>query len=100
MIPMQVFDMESTLPGQILWWLKLLYWSSDIAFCFNTGYYSGEGKLVLRRKLVFMHYLRGWLFFDCLLVGMDWATVIQTLISGEGNGVGENAGAARAGKLA
>merc|ERR1719162_1424858 len=100
-IPMQVFSFTHSVGLIAMNWFKMVYWTLDIALCFNTGFYTKDGKVVVRRKLVCLNYMMNWFLFDCFLVGIDWVMVIQKLVDSEGSfEFGENAGAARAGKLA
>jgi hypothetical protein len=97
---MQVFDIPDSALIEVLYWGKLLYWTGDIIFGFNTGFYARDGRLIMRRKQVFMHYLQGWLIFDLFLVSVDWAMIFQRFASGNLSGFGGSTGAARAGKVA
>jgi hypothetical protein len=100
-IPMQVFEPPDTLLIITLGWVSLLYWTLDVFVTFNTGFNTNEGKLILKRRSIFLRYIRGWFFFDFFLIGIDWAMIVQAWVDGdaapEGNGSSK---AARAGKLA
>merc|ERR1719272_1842068 len=74
-LPMQAFHIESTFLLVFVNWTKMWYWSCDICFSFNTGFYSKDGKLVMRRKLVSSNYLKGWFSCDFFLVTIDWVMV-------------------------
>mmetsp|Transcript_56848 Transcript_56848/g.133552 ORF Transcript_56848/g.133552 Transcript_56848/m.133552 type:complete len:964 (-) Transcript_56848:23-2914(-) len=101
-IPMQVYDPPTTAFLEVIGWLTLLYWSTDILATLNTAYiHKQTGNLVKSRRFIAIRYMKsGWFFFDLLLVAVDWATVIQKLVdSGRDVSAGESAAAARAARV-
>ncbi|CAD8179140.1 unnamed protein product [Paramecium octaurelia] len=43
----------------------VLFWF-DLIISFLSGYYDEEGKLVKKRKIIFMNYLKGWFTVDLI----------------------------------
>jgi len=77
-IPMQVFDIGEA-GIQIMdgaGWVTLLYWTFDMPVTFRTGYFDSEGDLVMEKKRIARHYLRGPFVLDSVIILGDWLTVI------------------------
>lgn len=70
-IPMEFFDLPSTVLLSVAEWVTIFFWSVDIAFSFITGIYR-KGVLVMEPKVVAMAYLRSWFLMDLILVSFDW----------------------------
>lgn len=88
------FDVTSDDPFHVItvmFWLTLLFWSTDILLTFITGYYEREG-LEMRPKQIAKHYVVTWLILDAIVVGSDWIVVAF------GEDSGNNARLARASK--
>lgn len=52
-------------------WVTLLFWTTDVFCSLLTGYYE-DGKLVMARKKIVKHYLKGWFWIDMIVVVPDW----------------------------
>lgn len=85
MIPLQVFEnLKSTdgLPGPYVMFEKIFdfvatcYWTVDIMVSFITGYFSDEGFIEMRPRLIAKHYMRTWGPLDFFIVILDWCTII------------------------
>jgi len=55
-------------------------WTIDIGINFNKGFFQG-GTLHMSYKAIAKHYTRGWLLPDLIIVGCDWFSTINILLS-------------------
>jgi len=85
-IPLGVFDMgpggDAVMAGA--GWVTLIYWSFDLPFTFLTGFYDGDGDLVMDMRRIAMTYMRGFFGLDILIILADWFSVILKLVGSSG----------------
>lgn len=74
-IPLQFFVLNSMFLS-VMEWLIRLFWSYDLFLSAFTSFNRGNGKLERRPQRVFCHYVKGWFFFDLLMVLLDWAELV------------------------
>merc|ERR1719159_996213 len=60
------FDPEPILFTDFMFWLTLIFWTSDIALSFITGFYK-NGEIVMHRAKIARNYLTTWFIPDCLI---------------------------------
>lgn len=84
-IPMQVFDMPTSLFTFLMGKVSLAYWTLDIGLSFLVGYYV-RGVLEMRPMKIAIHYALTWFPFDVVIASLDWSVQIAT--GGETEGVG------------
>lgn len=75
-IPMQVFGISDLAAMKVMGWVTLIFWTGDIPLCFITGFFDGNGDLVMNEKKIVKHYLKGMFFIDALIILADWLIVI------------------------
>ncbi|CAJ1344612.1 unnamed protein product [Effrenium voratum] len=56
--------------------MSIVFWTLDIIMNFNTGFYQ-KGALISSKYEIAKHYIRTWCVFDCLLVSLDYITVVN-----------------------
>eukprot|EP00746_Dinoflagellata_sp_MGD_P137690 gnl/MRDRNA2_/MRDRNA2_71453_c0_seq2.p1 gnl/MRDRNA2_/MRDRNA2_71453_c0~~gnl/MRDRNA2_/MRDRNA2_71453_c0_seq2.p1 ORF type:complete len:524 (+),score=77.61 gnl/MRDRNA2_/MRDRNA2_71453_c0_seq2:143-1573(+) len=57
----------------IVFFITLIFWTSDLLVNFRSGYYK-EGVAQLRFRAIAIHYVRHWFFIDSSMVSIDWIT--------------------------
>lgn len=84
-IPMQVFEMPTTIFSWAVSWLILVYWCSDLVLSFFVGYYTADGKLVMNMKDIARHYFKSWFFPDVGIISVDLISLgINIAVYGSG----------------
>jgi len=80
------FEFELSSGLVVLENLIIAFFLLDIVFNFSTGYYA-KGLLVLERKAIVKHYLKGWFWID-IIASFPYAWIIpQSEEDGSGNDV-------------
>lgn len=81
------FDIKDTEQISFFYYLDLsqdIYFITDVAASFNTGYYDESSKQqVLNRKQIIFNYLKSWFVFD-LITSFPFSLIIR-LTEGEHN---------------
>jgi len=72
MLPMSAFDMPTTGIYSVLPVFCMLFWTADFLVTSNTAFYTKRGHVKNLRKEIMVHYAKGWLTIDVLLVSIDW----------------------------
>lgn len=74
-IPLSLaFTLEEVAFTVAMFWVTLLFWTTDIACTFVTGYFN-EDQLEVRPRQIAKHYLRSWFMMDVAVVSADWLVV-------------------------
>eukprot|EP00438_Fugacium_kawagutii_P003373 Skav228254 [mRNA] locus=scaffold3112:264241:268087:+ [translate_table: standard] len=55
----------------LAFWISVIFWTTDVVFNFSTGFYK-SGKLISHRGQIISHYIKTWLFFDLILLSIDF----------------------------
>jgi len=71
LIPLFVFDLQSTMFTRVMSWVSQLFWNVDMLRSFFVGYFH-EGILIMDPKCIVKHYLKTWFVFDLVVVSADW----------------------------
>lgn len=53
-------------------WITRLFWTLDMFVSICSGYIQNNGDMVLRPKLIVLHYLKTWFLLDIFVVTIDW----------------------------
>lgn len=53
-------------------WITRIFWTLDILVSFCSGYIQINGDMVLRPKLIVLHYFKTWFALDFFVVTIDW----------------------------
>eukprot|EP00438_Fugacium_kawagutii_P001095 Skav236118 [mRNA] locus=scaffold1166:509950:511653:+ [translate_table: standard] len=70
-IPLNVFEVPSSVVIDMFDWVIQIFWNLDLFISFITGYYD-EGALILSLRKIAKHYAKTWLLFDVALLSLDW----------------------------
>jgi len=80
--PLLVFSLPSWLSRYPVSLVVQLFWTSDFALTFLTGYYQ-KGFLIMERCKVARNYARSWMLFDLILILIDWMVDILDLLTAD-----------------
>eukprot|EP00930_Biecheleria_cincta_P026051 TRINITY_DN18429_c0_g1_i1.p1 TRINITY_DN18429_c0_g1~~TRINITY_DN18429_c0_g1_i1.p1 ORF type:complete len:1323 (-),score=214.52 TRINITY_DN18429_c0_g1_i1:779-4429(-) len=81
-IPFQVFNPPSNNFTSFMSMFGTVFWTADIPLSFLVGFHS-EGIIRMKLSSIARQYLQTWLFFDALVIGIDWALTVMSWLSDE-----------------
>lgn len=62
----------------VVWtWLSLCFWSLDLVLSFLTGYDYKKQTVLLPTRIA-ITYLKSWFWLDLVILGLDWAFVVES----------------------
>eukprot|EP00931_Biecheleriopsis_adriatica_P057384 TRINITY_DN34030_c0_g2_i1.p1 TRINITY_DN34030_c0_g2~~TRINITY_DN34030_c0_g2_i1.p1 ORF type:complete len:1158 (+),score=223.77 TRINITY_DN34030_c0_g2_i1:59-3532(+) len=67
-----------------------LFWTVDIGFSFNTGFYT-DGTIERSHRRIALNYIKGWFALDSLMVLTDWVSIIATALENSDKSEGSTA---------
>lgn len=78
MIPVVIsFNLSINAVTRAMDWATVLFWTADMALALNTGFYGGDGSLVMCRRKVICNYCRTWLSLDLLILVPEWYQLLR-----------------------
>lgn len=83
-LPMQVFDPPVNTFTEVMGWTSSVYWLVDIPMSFLVGNIR-QGILEMKVRKIARIYLRGWFWFDLLVVSVDWVLNIMEVVNNTKN---------------
>eukprot|EP00931_Biecheleriopsis_adriatica_P077719 TRINITY_DN51222_c0_g1_i1.p1 TRINITY_DN51222_c0_g1~~TRINITY_DN51222_c0_g1_i1.p1 ORF type:complete len:815 (+),score=146.93 TRINITY_DN51222_c0_g1_i1:65-2446(+) len=81
-IPFQALEPEPHTFLDVMGWITLLFWTSDMVMSNMCGYYK-NGELIMDQRKITVNYVKTWLLVDLIIVVPDW---FSTLSSGDDAG--------------
>ncbi|CAE7214827.1 Kcnh5 [Symbiodinium natans] len=85
-LPMQVFDPPGNTFTEVMGWTSSIYWALDIPMSFLVG------QIIQKKGIIEMHvraiaglYIRGWFWFDILVVSVDWSLNVYEMVTNTRN---------------
>jgi len=83
-LPMQVFDPPVSTFTEVMGWTSSIYWLVDIPMSFLVGNIR-KGIMEIKVRTIAGIYLRGWFWFDILVVSVDWVLNILEVVNNTKN---------------
>jgi len=85
-LPMQVFDPPGNVFTEAMGWCSSIYWALDIPMSFLVGQIlQTKGIIEMRVRAIAGIYIRGWFWFDILVVSVDWALNVYEMVTNTRN---------------
>uniref|UniRef100_A0A7S0B6R0 Ion transport domain-containing protein n=1 Tax=Pyrodinium bahamense TaxID=73915 RepID=A0A7S0B6R0_9DINO len=71
MIPMQAFDLPTTVWLTVMGYVTAVFWTLDLPSNFFIGFYT-DGMVEMRIHRIAQHYISRWFLVDMPLVAIEW----------------------------
>lgn len=88
MVPLEAFQMQTTLFTHVMEWIVRVFWTLNMGMSFLVGYMRDDGMVEMRPRKVAKKYCRSWLILDIFVVGFDWSEFFNGLNGSNLNKVG------------
>lgn len=75
MLPLLVFDFETSSFTRVMEWFGAIFWTLDVVINFRTGYFDRNAHLHMKWFPVARHYFRTFFWFDMGLAAATWGTL-------------------------
>lgn len=84
LIPLSSFDIGRNWFTKGFDWTTLAFWTFDMVMSMSTGFVH-QGVTEMRRYMILLNYIRGWMWLDLVVVGPDWVfTILDMANQSEG----------------
>lgn len=75
-VPLLVFQPQSSTVFRVVDWIIMLFWTTDIAVSFRLAYFTKHGELKKQACAIAIHYCKRWFIFDLIVTSLDWVVVV------------------------
>jgi len=69
-------------------WYTGLFWTFDVVLSLNTGYYTSDGCLMMKRRQVVWNYVRTWFTLDVCILVPEWFLLLNRGRASVANSIG------------